>query len=83
MDEREKIEQRIRDLSCDLAAGDYKIIKCYEYSLVGIDFPYNIAELNAERQAIRDEINELKEQLENMLFDGADGDISEVIAEQE
>lgn len=65
MNEREFIEQKIRDLSCDLAASDYKIIKCYEYSLIGEPLPYDIAEVNAERQRMRDEINELQERLDN------------------
>lgn len=60
MNERELIEQKIRDLTCDLAASDYKIIKCYEYSLIGEPMPYDVAEANAERQSMRDRINELQ-----------------------
>ena len=39
---------------------DYKIIKCHEYALVGKDIPYDIEALHAERQALRDRINELE-----------------------
>lgn len=44
-----------------LASSDYKIIKCYEYSLAGLDLPYDIEELHAEREAIREEIRKLEE----------------------
>ena len=46
-----------------LASSDYKIIKCYEYSLAGLDLPYDINELHAEREAIRDEIRKLEEKV--------------------
>lgn len=56
-------EQQISDLKTQLAETDYKIIKCYEYQLVGLELPYDIQTLHAERQAIRDQINELELQL--------------------
>lgn len=43
-----------------LAASDYKIIKCYEASLLGNPLPYDIESLHAERQGYRDKINELE-----------------------
>ena len=43
-----------------LTETDYKIIKCSEYQLAGLEAPYNVAELHAERQAIRDKINTLE-----------------------
>lgn len=46
-----------------LTASDYKIIKCYEYSLAGLELPYNIKELHAEREAIREEIRKLEEKV--------------------
>lgn len=56
----EEIKQkRIMELKCELNATDYKIIKCSEYQLAGLSLPYDIAELHAYRQALRDEINEL------------------------
>lgn len=53
-------EKRIAELKGELSDTDYKIIKCIEYQLAGLDLPYDIAELHAQRQAIRDEINELE-----------------------
>ena len=39
------------------------IIKSMEYSLVGIEPPYDITELHEQRQMLRDRINELEAQL--------------------
>lgn len=58
--EEEIKQQRIAELKAELNSTDYKIIKCSECSLAGVDLPYDIAELHAQRQAIRDEINELE-----------------------
>lgn len=46
-----------------LSESDYKIIKCYEYSLAGLELPYDINALHAEREAIREEIRLLEEKL--------------------
>ena len=53
-------EERIAELKAQLDSTDYKIIKCMECSLAGVELPYDIAKLHAERQALRDEINELE-----------------------
>jgi len=50
----------INVLKQQLAETDYKIIKCYEYQLAGLDLPYDIPALHAERQGIRDKINLLE-----------------------
>lgn len=55
----EEKQARIYELKAQLNATDYKIIKCSECSLAGEPLPYDVAALHAERQAIRDEINEL------------------------
>lgn len=55
-------EARIWELKDQLAQGDYKIIKCAEAQLTGEAMPYDVAELVAERNAMRAEINELEEQ---------------------
>lgn len=60
MDEREILEQEIRNLECDLRASDYEIIKAYEYSICGIKAPYDIDAVHKERQAKRDRINEIQ-----------------------
>lgn len=52
---------KIKELKAQLTATDYKIIKCSECQLAGVDLPYDIAALHAERQAIRDKINELEQ----------------------
>lgn len=58
----EEIKQRrIAQLKAELDATDYKIIKCSEYQLTGLELPYDIAVLHAQRQALRDEINQLEQ----------------------
>ena len=58
--EEEKKQARIAELKAELNSTDYKIIKCSECSLAGVELPYDISELHAARQALRDEINELE-----------------------
>lgn len=58
---RNKIDELKASLtSNDSVIGDYRITKCYEASLIGIDMPYDIAELHQKRQTVRDEINKLE-----------------------
>lgn len=58
---KEKISSLKKMLtSTDSNIGDYRITKCYEASLIGLDMPYNIADLHKARQAVRDEINQLE-----------------------
>lgn len=45
-------------LKRQLEETDYQIIKSSEYQLLGLEVPYNLEELHAERQALRDRINE-------------------------
>lgn len=58
-EENAKIE--IEKLQQELNNTDYKIIKCSEYQLAGLQIPYDITELHANRQMLRDRINELQE----------------------
>lgn len=58
-----KIRKEIEDLKAQLTNSDYKIIKCYEASLIGESLPYDITHLHRERQAIRDKINEIENTL--------------------
>lgn len=51
---------RLRDLKQKLIDTDYKIIKCYEASLIGETLPYDINSLIQERNAWREEINQLE-----------------------
>lgn len=53
-------KETIDTLKQQLADTDYKIIKCMEYQLAGLEVPYDIETLHTERQAIRDKINEVE-----------------------
>lgn len=50
----------IEKLKAQLASTDYKVIKCSEAQMAGEELPYDIVALHAERQALRDQINELE-----------------------
>lgn len=52
-----KIEEE-ESLKRQLNNTDYKIIKSYEYHLAGLELPYDIEELHAEREAIREQIRQ-------------------------
>jgi hypothetical protein len=54
------ITQQVTELKAQLAATDYKVIKCSECQLLGMEMPYDVAALHAQRQAIRDQINALE-----------------------
>lgn len=56
----EQKQMRIAELKAELDSTDYKIIKCSECSLAGVELPYDVVALHIERQALRDEINELE-----------------------
>ena len=73
MDEKnEKIrqlKQEIINYEAKLSAntsniGDYRIIKCYEAALLQKDVPYDVDALIADRQGVRDKINELEAEIE-------------------
>ncbi len=55
----------IKELKDKLKETDYRIIKCYEYSLAGKELPYDITELHSLRQEIRDKINAVRNGTEN------------------
>lgn len=56
----EEKQAKIKELQSELNESDYKIIKCNEYKLAGLELPYDIEELHKQRQALRDEINKLQ-----------------------
>lgn len=58
------IEKKLQSMKDILATSDYKIIKCFEASLIGVEMPYNVTDLHNQRQLVRDEINRLEEHLE-------------------
>lgn len=59
------LSEKIRKLKSKLAAEDYKIIKCYEASLLNQELPYDIQELHDKRQSLREQINQLEGELAN------------------
>ena len=66
--EREELEAELRVLRSQLESntsdvGDWKIIKALEYQLTGRTIPYDIDQLNRERQEIRDRINTIEENI--------------------
>lgn len=58
--EIEKQKAEIATFKKQLEETDYQIIKSSEYQLLGLEAPYNLAGLHAERQALRDKINKLE-----------------------
>jgi len=58
--EREAHFAQARVLREELAQEDYKVIKCMEAYLTGVELPYDIGTLSAERNAKRVRINELE-----------------------
>ena len=63
----QKVKNSIRSLKEQLTDDDYKVIKCYEASLVGEQLPYDIQELHTQRQTIREQINALETQEKRMM----------------
>ncbi len=64
--ERAQLEQEKRNLEQDLSSvvspiGDWKIAKYNEYILAGLEAPYDIKELNRQREAVRVRIREIDE----------------------
>ena len=55
-----RIKNAIEELKTDLAETDYRVIKCYEASLLDEQLPYDIKELHARREEQRRKINELE-----------------------
>ena len=58
-----EINSKITALKQEIESSDYQIIKCYEYALCNLTSPYDVIKLHEERQALRDEINELEASL--------------------
>lgn len=68
-----ELEQEIRNLEASLTSvtsdiGDWKISKCMEYQSIGMKSPYDIFELHEKRQAVRDKINELQDEINSLNF---------------
>lgn len=65
MFDKQYYNKQIVELKQQLADSDYQITKCYEASLTGQELPYDITELHASRQSLRDQINQLEERISN------------------
>ena len=61
-----QLTAQIDDLKTRIAASDYKVIKTYEYTLLGEQTEYDMETVHAERQALRDQINTLETQLTDL-----------------
>lgn len=61
-----QLTAQIDGLKAQIAASDYKIIKTYEYALLGEQTEYDIETVHAERQSLRDQINTLETQLADL-----------------
>ena len=61
-----QVTAQIDGLKAQIAASDYKIIKTYEYALLGEQTEYDMETVHAERQALRDQINNLETQLADL-----------------
>ena len=53
-------QSEIESLKTELSSSDYKVIKCMEAYLCGVELPYDVQMLHEERSAKRDRINELE-----------------------
>ena len=63
VDDNGLLLSEIERLKSELQESDYKVIKCAEALTIGAEMPYDVASLHKERQALRDKINKLEEQL--------------------
>lgn len=63
--DKQKLRREIESRKQQLSDSDYKIVKCYEASLLNKPLPYNVEELHQTRQQMRNEINELELQAAN------------------
>ena len=61
-----QLTAQIDDLKARIAASDYKVIKTYEYTLLGEQTEYDMEAVHAERQALRGQINTLETQLADL-----------------
>lgn len=72
--EYENKQSEINSLMSSLTSGasdigDWKVSKYQEYALAGMKAPYDIKELHAKRQAVRDQINTLREELNKAVVE--------------
>jgi hypothetical protein len=56
----ETTEEKVIRLKSRLSETDHMVVECYEYSMLGLEMPYDIVALHEERQAIKTEIENLQ-----------------------
>ena len=61
--DKRKVAEKINELKQKIADTDWKVVRCYEASLMNEDMPYNVKELGKYRASIRSEIKRLQELL--------------------
>ena len=61
-----QLTAQIDDLKARVITSEYKVIKTYEYILLGEQTEYDMEAVHAERQALRDQINTLETQLADL-----------------
>lgn len=61
-----------------LNRSDYKIAKCSEAQMMGLEMPYDVAELHAQRKQWRDRINAIDAQI--AIYDGHEPTEEELLA---
>ena len=57
-----------QNLEVNLSGSDYKIAKCSEAMMMGLELPYDVAVLHAQRKQWRDRINAIDAQI--AIYDG-------------
>ena len=57
--DRHSVPMSKQQLVSELEKSDYMIIKAAEYGLAGLDTPYDMEALHADREAIRERIREV------------------------
>ena len=72
-----------QNLLNELQSSDYKVIKCAEDKARGVakaNLPYDIDELHAQRQAWRDEINQIETDIAQLesVEDEEDGGVHDI-----
>lgn len=70
-DKRNALNAELASLMSALSAntspiGDWKVIKVYEARMLGKEDPYDMEQLSAQRQAARDRINEIQNELKKL-----------------
>lgn len=70
-DKRNALRAELAELMSGLSAntspiGDWKVIKVYEARMLGKEDPYDMEQLTAERQAARERINEIQNELKKL-----------------